>query len=167
MGGKAVFVPEIRFCDSDDIPALLELNSASACPWPDSVIAGDLAPKSDVGITYIGAFATSPGARMLGYAVLGREARHGAKTGLLMGLTVRPEYRRRGIGSQLLAAAGDCAVYLGFKRMRLRVRRSNAAAFALYSGMSFAQEGVSRGYYSNGEDAILMSARLPFKAFGR
>ena len=157
-----MFVPDIRFCDSKDLPALLELNSASSCPWPDNVIASDLNPNSDIGITYLGAFATSPGAKLLGYAVLGSER----KAGLLMGLNVRPEYRRRGIGSQLLSAVGDCAAWLGFAKLRLRVRRSNTAAFELYKSMSFAQDGVSRGYYSNGEDAILMSARLPFKPYG-
>ncbi|MBQ9564449.1 MAG: GNAT family N-acetyltransferase [Synergistaceae bacterium] len=155
-----MFVPEIRFCDSSDLPALLELNAVSACPWPESVIAGDLKKDSEAGISYLGAFATSPGAALLGYAVLGRDSK---KAGLLMGLIVRAEYRRRGIGSQLLSAVGDCAVYLGFARLKLKVRRSNAVAQSLYRGMSFAQDGVIRGYYSNGEDAILMSARLPFR----
>ena len=166
-----MFVPEIRFCDLKDLPALLELNAASACPWPERVIRNDLRPESDVGITYLGAFATSPDAALLGYAVLGRDSGQGggsaANAGLLMGLIVRARYRRRGIGSQLLLAVADCAKYLGFTRLRLRVRRSNDAAQALYRSMSFAPDGVSRGYYSNGEDAILMSAPLPFKGAGQ
>lgn len=112
-------------------------------------------------ISYIGAFATTKEASLAGYAVLGRET----AAALLMGLLVRPEFRRRGIGSQLLAAAGDCAVYLNYKRMRLRVRRSNAAAQALYARFSFVQDGTKTGYYADGEDAILMTAPLPFGAF--
>lgn len=138
----------------------MELNGLSLCPWPESVMAGDFDENSSAGITYLGAFATGPSQALLGYAVLGREKGEG----LLMALIVRPELRRRGIGSQLLAAVGDCASYLGFDRLRLRVRRSNAPALALYKGMSFAQRSVSRKYYANGEDAILMSARLPLKA---
>lgn len=113
-------------------------------------------------ISYLGAFATTEAAPMVGYAVLGREP----GTGVLMALLVRPEFRRRGIGSQLLAAVGDCAVYLGYKRLRLRVRRSNGGAQALYAGLSFVREGTERGYYADGEDAILMTARLPLGGRG-
>ncbi|MBR1672676.1 MAG: GNAT family N-acetyltransferase [Fretibacterium sp.] len=154
-----MYVPEIRFCNAADLPALLSLNALSACPWPESVVEGDFDEGAGVGITYLGAFTTGASQELLGYAVLGREK----GDSLLMALIVRMEFRRRGIGSQLLAAAGDCASYLGFAHLRLRVRRSNAAAIALYEGMSFAKRSVSRGYYSNGEDAIVMSARLPLE----
>ncbi|MCR5347868.1 MAG: GNAT family N-acetyltransferase [Fretibacterium sp.] len=137
----------------------MELNDLSPCPWPESVMAGDFDENSDVGISYLGAFSTGAGKKLLGYAVLGREKGEG----LLMALMVRPELRRRGIGAQLLAAVGDCASYLGFVRLRLRVRRSNAPALALYRGMSFVQRSVSRRYYADGEDAIVMSARLPLE----
>ena len=135
----------------------MELNGLSPCPWPESVMAGDFDESSNAGITYLGAFATGPSQALLGYAVLGREK----GDGLLMAIIVRPELRRRGIGSQLLVAVGDCAAYLGFDHLRLRVRKSNAPALALYKGMSFTQRSVSRKYYANGEDAIVMSARLP------
>ncbi len=120
-------------------------------------MAGDFDENSSAGVTYLGAFATGPSQALLGYGVLGREK----GDGLLMALIVRSELRRRRIGSQLLAAVGDCASYLGFDRLRLRVRRSNAPAIALYRGMGFAQRSVSREYYADGEDAIVMSARLP------
>ena len=125
-------------------------------------MAGDFDEKSSAGITYLGAFATGPSRALLGYAVLGREK----GDGLLMALIVRPELRRQGMGSQLLAAVGDCASWLGFDRLRLRVRRSNAPALALYRGMSFVQRSVSRGYYADGEDAIVMIARLPLPPQG-
>ncbi|MCR4819108.1 MAG: GNAT family N-acetyltransferase [Fretibacterium sp.] len=138
----------------------MELNSLSPCPWPESVMVGDFDENSSPGVTYLGAFATGPSQALLGYAVLGREK----GDGLLMALIVRLEHRRRGIGSQLLMAVGDCASYLGFDRLRLRVRKSNVPAIALYEGMSFVQRSVSRKYYANGEDAIVMSARLPLMA---
>ena len=120
-------------------------------------MAGDFDENSSAGITYLGAFATGASQALLGYGVLGREKGEG----LLMALIVREEFRRRGIGSQLLAAVGDCASYLGFGRLRLRVRRSNVPALALYKAMSFVQRSVSRGYYADGEDAFVMTARLP------
>ena len=153
-----MYVPEIRFCGSGDLTAILNLNASSSWPWPDSVIVNDLKETSLAGISYLGAFG-GPDPALLGYAVLGQES--GA--GLLMGLLVHQKYRRRGIGSQLLAAIGGCAAHLGLPRIALRVRESNAAAIALYEGFSFARGTTVRGYYSNGEDALLMSAPLPWR----
>ena len=78
-----------------------------------------------------------------------------------MALIVDKNFRRMKIASQLLIAVSDCAMYLNFKRLMLRVKKSNSAAIALYSQMSFVREKVRQGYYSNGEDAIVMSAKLP------
>ena len=80
-----------------------------------------------------------------------------------MSLIIDKNFQRRGIGTQLLLAVSDCAMYLNFRRLMLRVRKSNSPAIALYNNMSFITEKVRRGYYSNGEDAIVMSAKLPLK----
>ena len=134
-------------------------NARAAYSWPEDVIRADLSQDSNNEATYIGAFANTAEAPLLGYAVLGREGR----AGLLMWLLVDRAYQRQGIGSQLLLAVGDCAVYMNFRVLRLRVRKSNAAAIALYSSMSFRMERVRQGYYSNGDDALVMSAALPLR----
>lgn len=152
-----MYVPEIRFCGLCDLPALIALNAMSQSPWPESIVEGDLREGSEAEISYLGAFSTAPAEELLGYAVLGREGR----AGLLMSLLVHPDFRRLGIGVQLLAAVGDCALYLNLRRLRLRVRRSNTAALSLYEGMSFRRETTCPGYYADGEDAIVMSAPLP------
>ena len=154
-----MYVPDIDFLTFDDLPDVLRINAASSCSWPEEVIRSDLSQDSENETTYLGAFATTAEAPLLGYAVLGREKR----AGLLMALVVDSIYRRKGIGRQLLMAIGDCALYLNFRRLRLKVRKSNSGAIALYTQMSFVGETVRRGYYSNGEDAIIMSAALPLK----
>ena len=154
-----MYLPEIDFLTFNDIPGILRLNAGVPYSWPEDVIRSDLSDDSRNEATYIGAFATTAEAPLLGYAVLGRENR----AGLLMWLLVDEEYQRQGIGSQLLLAVSDCAVYMNFKILRLRVRKSNAGAIALYSSMSFRTERVRQGYYSNGDDALVMSARLPLK----
>ena len=152
-------MPDIDFLTFNDLPDILRINAASSCSWPEEVIRSDLSQDSENETTYLGAFATTAEAPLLGYAVLGREKR----AGLLMALVVDSIYRRKGIGRQLLMAIGDCALYLNFRRLRLKVRKSNSGAIALYTQMSFVGETVRRGYYSNGEDAIIMSAGLPLK----
>ncbi len=154
-----MYVPEIDFLTFENLPEILRINAESSCSWPEEVIRADLKKDSDNETTYIGAFATTAEAPLLGYAVLGREKR----AGLLMALIVESLYRRMGIGRQLLIAVSDCALYLNFRRIKLKVRKSNSGAIALYSQMSFIGETVKRGYYSNGEDAIIMSAGLPLK----
>ena len=154
-----MYLPEINFLTVNNLPEILRLNASSECSWSEDVIRKDLQENSQNEVTYLGAFATVPEAPLLGYAVLGREKR----TGILMAVIVDRIYRRRGVGTQLLMAVGDCATYLNMRRLRLRVRKSNAAAIAMYSKFSFVGENVRRGYYSNGEDAIVMSSGLPLK----
>ena len=154
-----MYLPEIDFLTFNDIPDILRLNASAEYSWPEEVIRSDLRQDSGSEATYIGAFATTAEAPLLGYAVLGREKR----MGLLMWLLVDKNFQRRGIGTQLLLAVSDCAVYMNFRRIQLRVRKSNTGAIALYSSMSFRRERVREGFYSNGEDAVVMSASLPLR----
>ena len=152
-----MYLPEIDFLTLNDLPGILRLNASVSWSWPEDVIKSDLNQDSGNETTYIGAFATTTEAPLLGYAVLGRENRRG----VLMSLIVDKNFQRRGIATQLLLAVSDCAMYLNFRRLMLRVRKSNSPAIALYTQMSFITEKIRRGYYSNGEDAIVMSAKLP------
>ena len=152
-----MYLPEIDFLTFNDLPGILRLNASVSWSWPEDVIKSDLNQDSNNETTYIGAFATTTEAPLLGYAVLGREKR----IGVLMSLIVDRKFQRKGIGMQLLLAVSDCAMYLNLRRLMLRVRKSNSPAIALYTQMSFRTERVRRGYYSNGEDAIVMSSKLP------
>lgn len=66
---------------------------------------------------------------------------------------VHPDYRRRGIGANLLA---ECEARLEEPRLRLTVRAGNAPAITLYE--QFGYEEVDRwpGYYADGETGIVM-----------
>lgn len=147
-----MFLPDIRFCSAEHLALILEVDKTSPYPWPDRVIAADL---SRGGFTYLGAF--SAWDKLLGYAVLGDEDGEA----LLMNLVVAPQYRRRGVGMQLLAAIAECAAERSFKKLNLRVRISNTSGIALYEAMGFKQRKLCEGYYSNGEAALCMAIRLP------
>jgi ribosomal protein S18 acetylase RimI-like enzyme len=60
----------------------------------------------------------------------------------LQGLAVLPDYRRRGIGRQLIAAAIDTAAGRGVRRLRLRVLATNRGARQLYASLGFEVEGI-------------------------
>jgi ribosomal-protein-alanine N-acetyltransferase len=75
----------------------------------------------------------------------------------LLELACHPEHRRRGFGRALLNALVSHARQHRKRLLLLEVRRSNAAAIALYESCGFQEAGVRRAYYSDtGEDALEM-----------
>ncbi len=71
---------------------------------------------------------------------------------------IDPEYRQRGLGQKLLAAALLDAEKSGAKISLLEVRRSNLAAQKLYEKFGFITTTVRSHYYrDNNEDALLMN----------
>jgi [ribosomal protein S18]-alanine N-acetyltransferase len=72
-------------------------------------------------------------------------------------VAVRPECRRRGLGSLLVSHVLAIADGEGRSRATLEVRRSNHAARRLYEGLGFRVAGVRRDYYSEPvEDALIL-----------
>ena len=66
---------------------------------------------------------------------------------------VAPEYRRRGIGRELLRA---CEAKSTTPRIRLSVRASNDGAIRLYEQEGYQRIEVWQNYYNDGEAAIVM-----------
>jgi ribosomal-protein-alanine N-acetyltransferase len=80
----------------------------------------------------------------------------------IMNIAVAPHLRRRGLARRLLGLVLQICRNMGIEQGYLEVRRSNAAARALYEAFGFAECGVRKGYYpDNGEDAVLMRLDLP------
>ena len=79
----------------------------------------------------------------------------------IVSIAVIEEYRRRGIGSELIiqAMARGRRVY-DCDEGYLEVRVSNEPAIALYSKLNFSKVKRNYGYYLDGEDAWVMAANL-------
>ncbi len=78
--------------------------------------------------------------------------------GYIGNVAVRPEFRRRGAASALLAGIDEFALRKRLRFVTLEVRASNKAAIALYEKHGYIMKGIRRGYYSNPkEDAHLMT----------
>lgn len=72
-------------------------------------------------------------------------------------IAVHPDFRRQGIGEQMMRFAFKKARELGATKMTLEVRLSNHGAQALYRKLGFQDRGIRKGYYSDtNEDAIIM-----------
>jgi len=89
--------------------------------------------------------------RMVGFAAGDPRASQGFAWIATIG--VHPDYQRRGIGRSLLRA---CEVQLKIPRLRLTVRMSNSAALALYEREGYRTVEIWKGYYSDGEDGVVM-----------
>ena len=68
-------------------------------------------------------------------------------------IAVAPEYRRRGIGRDLLRA---CEARMKEPRLRLSVKASNEGAIRLYEQEGYERIEVWHRYYRNGEAGIVM-----------
>jgi ribosomal-protein-alanine N-acetyltransferase len=78
----------------------------------------------------------------------------------VLNVATREDRRRRGVGRALMGEVVAYARRARVKHVLLEVRRSNAAAIALYRGARFFAMGVRARYYPDGEDAVEMVLML-------
>lgn len=77
--------------------------------------------------------------------------------GDITNVAVIPEYRQQGIASKLIKKITDSARALGLSSITLEVRKSNTVAQNLYKKFGFSVVGERKRYYSDREDALLMT----------
>lgn len=75
-------------------------------------------------------------------------------------VAVDPPRRRCGLGRRVLEALLERGRSGGAIHATLEVAAPNGAARALYGGVGFVEAGVRRGYYRNGDDALIQWVRL-------
>jgi ribosomal-protein-alanine N-acetyltransferase len=136
-----------------DLPAVVAIEEASySMPWSEGTFR-TLLRRADADLL-VAEIESEP----VGYAV----CRCAADQGELGNVAVSKEWRRRGVGAQLVEAALERARARGVREVFLEVRRSNEAARRLYARLGFIEIGLRRGYYVRPvEDAIVMGRQLP------
>jgi ribosomal-protein-alanine N-acetyltransferase len=135
----------------DDLDRVMDLeNQIFASPWRRSFFRADIDRPAGMCIV-----AEDDEVGVVGYAVAwGTDEVH------LANLAVVPEARRKGVGKQLLAAVIGYAGRAGAKSIYLEVRLSNTIARKFYAGYAFVPTYLRKGYYENGEDAVIMEKEL-------
>jgi [ribosomal protein S18]-alanine N-acetyltransferase len=144
-----------------DLPRVMEIERAAFVhPWSDALLARELSHDWSTVL-----LATAPRPRpaggeaeaILGFVVfwLVHDELH------VLNVAVAPEERKRGVARALMRQAEERARQGGARLATLEVRRSNAAAIALYLSMGYRQVGIRPNYYAEeGEDAIVMECEL-------
>lgn len=114
-------------------------------PWRRSFFLSDL--KRPQGLSIV----AEDGGFIIGYAVAwGTEETH------LANLAVSEHERGRGIGDKLLDEVLAFARRSRAKSTYLEVRVSNTVARKFYAKRGFVPTYLRKGYYENGEDAVIM-----------
>jgi ribosomal-protein-alanine N-acetyltransferase len=84
-----------------------------------------------------------------------------AKKGHIISIAVLPESRNVGVGYALVdEALHSMSSSYEARSCYLEVRVSNEAALSLYKRVGFEVERTMREYYSDGEDAYIMSRKI-------
>jgi len=78
----------------------------------------------------------------------------------ILNVATAPPFRRQGVARRLLEYAFNLAREGMADSAFLEVRLGNHGAIALYRAFGFVDAGVRPEYYSDGEDALLMSCPL-------
>ncbi|MEM2098414.1 MAG: N-acetyltransferase [Candidatus Bathyarchaeia archaeon] len=82
------------------------------------------------------------------------------RKGHVVSIAVLPQYRRKGVAQALLNAAFDGMRYYKAKLCYLEVRVTNFIGISLYKKLGFEVSKTISGYYSDGEDAYVMTKNL-------
>ncbi|MGF3522249.1 MAG: ribosomal protein S18-alanine N-acetyltransferase [Candidatus Bathyarchaeia archaeon] len=82
------------------------------------------------------------------------------RKGHVVSIAVMPKGRRKGVATALLKAAMDGMIRYKAKQIFLEVRVTNQAGIELYKKLGLEVSRTITGYYSDGEDAYVMTKKL-------
>jgi ribosomal-protein-alanine N-acetyltransferase len=82
------------------------------------------------------------------------------RKGHVVSIAVLPTFRRKGVAQALLNTAMEGMRFYKAKQCYLEVRVTNDSGVALYKKLEFEVSRTVHGYYSDGEDAYVMSKKI-------
>ena len=143
----------VRTLAAEDVDAVVAIETeAFTSPWQRETFL-DLLDRPGLELLVM----EDSAAGIVGYAVLWCVLDQGE----LANMAITPSFRRRGLGSLLLARVLDVAREREVETVYLEVRASNESALRLYTRFGFTDVGVRRAYYDRPkEDARVMMVAL-------
>ena len=142
----------IREMSPDDVHVIAEIEKASyTMPWSETSFLGEVYSRHS--ITRV--------AELNGKIVAYILVKQVADEGVLMNLTVHPDYRRLGIAYMIFRNTIEDLRSNGCRFLFLEVRISNIAGKKLYEKLNFKVVGTRKDYYLRPtENAIVMMLDL-------
>jgi ribosomal-protein-alanine N-acetyltransferase len=162
----AGFTPQnwiVRSATVADLDGLVNLEEICfSVPWSRKSFDAELNGNQFSQILVVPGPVTTPEIPLLAYIcvwVIFEEIR-------FLNLAVHPQFRRQGVGKELILEALRIGSNQGCCRGMLEVRHSNQMAKRLYESLYFKEYATRKSYYTNPtEDAILMMLEPVSRAF--
>lgn len=150
MSSSILVGATIRPATWEDVPLVAAIESESfSDPWSERSFGEILLASAAIFLVA----APSESRSIAGYVI----ALVVQNEGEILNLAVAPDFRRRGLGGELLDAGLSAVHARGARDIFLEVRESNQAALALYGSRGFSAIGQRRKYYRNPvEDALVL-----------
>ena len=141
--------------EQGDVPSVLVIERISfPSPWQESTFRGEIQHRP---ISYPLVVVHSTLNSVIGYIIywqIGEEVQ-------VSNIAVHPDFRRLGIGEQVLRQVIEEIKFRGGKLITLEVRPSNTGALHLYKKLGFRMISVRKGYYAYPpEDAFVFALHL-------
>ncbi|MDA4124600.1 MAG: ribosomal protein S18-alanine N-acetyltransferase [Thaumarchaeota archaeon] len=153
---------EIRRCDRDDVPAIIDINMKTLPEHYSDYFYYEI--LGEFPETFLVA---ELGGELVGYIMCRVEygfshlRRLGlARKGHVVSVAVTEEHRGKGIGSRLMVAAQEEMEKKTATESYLEVRVSNQLAISLYDKLGYKVTNRLEAYYRDGEGALVMAIQL-------
>lgn len=140
-----------------DLPEVLVIEAASfSSPWSAEVFEDEIAHADGRALVW-----REPASGVVRGTIVYRwvPGQDGREIDLHQ-VAVHPDARRQGVGRALVDHLLADARARGARRVTLEVRHDNVAARALYERLGFVCLATRRGYYHDGEDALVLAKEL-------
>ncbi|HZY46563.1 MAG TPA: ribosomal protein S18-alanine N-acetyltransferase [Candidatus Bathyarchaeia archaeon] len=148
---QTITKPEVREVEQEDIEQVSRIEQASfKDPYPSYFLSQLARDNPDTFLVL------TLDNEIVGYGVIDHWEDHDH----LISIAIDPGHRMKGLGEKLLKDLEERRSK--GRDLKLEVRQSNQAAIRLYAKMGFVKTGIVEGYYTDGEDAILME-KTPVK----
>jgi ribosomal-protein-alanine N-acetyltransferase len=150
---------QIRRCDREDIPAVIDINMKTLPEhYSDYFYYEILAefPETFLVAEFDGGVVGYIMCRIeYGFSHLKRLGL--ARKGHIVSVAVKEEHRGKGVGSRLVATSHEEVARKGATECYLEVRVSNSEAISLYEKLGYKATGRLEAYYKDGEAALVMA----------
>ena len=153
---------QIRRCERDDIPAVIEINAETLpehysdyfyyeilAEFPETFLVAEL-DGSLIGYVMCRVEYGFSHLRKLGLA----------RKGHIVSIAVKEQHRGKGVGTLLMGMAQEAMTRKTATESYLEVRVSNTDAIALYQRLGYRVSGRLEAYYKDGEAALVMATQL-------
>lgn len=147
----------IRRARPTDIPEIMAIERECFVePWDEEVFV------QTIEWTPFFLFVAIEDGKIRGFVVGCMENTGSARYGHISNLGVTAAYRGKGLGGLLVSRLERQIVLEGAEGALLEVRVSNSDAQEFYRKLGYREAFLLSGYYSNGEDAIVMMKDIPY-----